>query len=140
MSRARQVAEMAKTAETDRTLRTLPDLCSTVGLRPRTVQRLFLQHAGVSPTWVLRRYRLLDAAEQVRDGQPVSWAAVAAHLGYADQADLTRPNPALTLLPVAGCGGRPRWPNKGTSRPWARRSMLTRHVSGRGQPGRPRPR
>ena len=36
--------------------------------------------------------------------------------------------------------GRPRWPNKGTSRPWARRSMLTRHVSGRGQPGRPRPR
>ncbi len=91
MSRARQVAEMAKTAETDRTLRTLPDLCSTVGLRPRTVQRLFLQHAGVSPTWVLRRYRLLDAAEQVRDGQPVSWAAVAAHLGYADQADLTQP-------------------------------------------------
>jgi len=54
VSRARQVAEMAKTAETDRTL---PDLCSTVGLRPRTVQRLFLQHAGVSPTWVLRRYR-----------------------------------------------------------------------------------
>jgi len=39
---------------------------------------------------VLRRYRLLEAAERVRDGQRVSWATVAADLGYADQAHLTR--------------------------------------------------
>jgi AraC-like DNA-binding protein len=44
----------------------------------------------VSPTWVLRRYRLLEAAEAVRGGEPVSWAEVAADLGYADQAHLTR--------------------------------------------------
>jgi AraC-like DNA-binding protein len=56
----------------------------------REVRRLFLQYAGVSPTWVIRRYRLLEAAESVREGGQVSWAEVAAGLGYADQAHLTR--------------------------------------------------
>jgi AraC-like DNA-binding protein len=51
---------------------------------------MFGRHAGVSPAWVIRRYRLLEAAEAVRDGAPVSWAEVAAGLGYSDQAHLTR--------------------------------------------------
>jgi len=90
VGRARQVAELGRLAETDQSLRQLPDLCAKAGLSPRTLQRMFLQHAGVPPTWVLRRYRLLEAAERVRDGQRVSWATVAADLGYADQAHLTR--------------------------------------------------
>jgi AraC-like DNA-binding protein len=85
---ARHVAAVARLAETDRSVRRLADLCRLAGLRPRTLQRMFLRYAGVSPTWVLRRYRLLDAAEAVRDGQPVSWAEIAAGLGYADQAHL----------------------------------------------------
>ena len=67
---ARHVAAVARLAETDRSVRRLADLCRLAGLRPRTLQRMFLRYAGVSPTWVLRRYRLLDAAEAVRDGQP----------------------------------------------------------------------
>jgi len=55
-----------------------------------------VQHAGVSPTWVLRRYRLLDVAEAVRNGERVSWAQVAADLGYADQAHLSRDFHAAT--------------------------------------------
>lgn len=62
---------------------------------------MFLEHAGVSPTWVLRRYRLLDAAEAVREGQRVSWAGVAADLGYADQAHLSRDFRAAIGLPPA---------------------------------------
>jgi methylphosphotriester-DNA--protein-cysteine methyltransferase len=89
-SRARQVAEVAKIAETDRSVRQLRHLCDRAGLGARTLQRMFLQHAGVPPTWVLRRYRLLDTAEAVREGQPVEWAALAADLGYADQAHLIR--------------------------------------------------
>jgi len=96
VSRARRVAELARLAETDRSLRQLTDLCGRAGLGPRTLQRMFLEHAGVSPMWVLRRNRLLDAAERVRDGQPVSWATVAADLGYADQAHLTRDFRAAT--------------------------------------------
>jgi AraC-like DNA-binding protein len=85
---ARQVAEVARLAETDRSVRRLADLCERAGLGQRTLQRLFLHYAGVSPTWVVRRYRLLEVAETVRAGGPVSWAEVAADLGYADQAHL----------------------------------------------------
>jgi AraC-like DNA-binding protein len=87
---ALRVAEVARLAESDRTVRRLGDLCERSGLGQRTLQRMFLQYAGVSPTWVIRRYRLLEAAEAVREGKPVSWADIAAALGYADQAHLTR--------------------------------------------------
>ena len=87
---AHQVAGAARLAEVNREVRRLADLCALAGLRPRTLQRMFLQYAGVSPTWVIRRYRLLEAAESVREGSRVSWAEVAAGLGYADQAHLTR--------------------------------------------------
>jgi AraC-like DNA-binding protein len=87
---ALSVAEVARLAESDRTVRRLGDLCERSGLGQRTLQRMFLQYAGVSPTWVIRRYRLLEAAEAVREGKPVSWADIAAALGYADQAHLTR--------------------------------------------------
>ena len=87
---ALSVAEVARLAESDRTVRRLGDLCERAGLGQRTLQRMFLQYAGVSPTWVIRRYRLLEAAETVREGKPVSWAEIAAALGYADQAHLTR--------------------------------------------------
>lgn len=101
-SAAREVAQLARLAETDRTVRGLPDLCAQAGLGPRTLQRRFLRHAGVPPTWVLRRYRLLDAAEAVRDGRPVVWADVAVEMGYADQAHLIRDfRAALGQTPAA---------------------------------------
>ena len=87
---AAEVAGVARLAEEDRAVRRLSDLCERSGIGARTLQRMFLQYAGVSPTWVLRRYRLLEAAESVREGKPVSWAEIAADLGYADQAHLTR--------------------------------------------------
>jgi AraC-like DNA-binding protein len=87
---ALSVAGVARLAESDRMVRRLGDLCERSGLGQRTLQRMFLQYAGVSPTWVIRRYRLLEAAETVREGKPVSWAEIAAALGYADQAHLTR--------------------------------------------------
>ena len=93
---AAEVAEVARLAETSREVRLLSDLCAAAGLGQRTLQRMFLQYAGVSPTWVIRRYRLLEAAEAVREGAPVSWAEVAASLGYADQAHLTRDFRAAT--------------------------------------------
>ena len=45
---------------------------------------------GVSPKWVMRRARLHEAAERADSGEVVDWAALAADLGYADQAHLTR--------------------------------------------------
>ena len=104
---AARVAEVARLAEADRAVRRLGDLCERAGLRARTLQRMFLQYAGVSPTWVIRRYRLLEAAESVREGTPVSWAEVAASLGYADQAHLIRDFRAATgQTPAAYAGAQ----------------------------------
>lgn len=87
---AREVAAVAAVAERDRSVRGVTELASYAGVTSRTLQRMFASYAGVSPTWVIRRYRLIDAAELVRDGEQVDWSAVAADLGYADQAHLTR--------------------------------------------------
>lgn len=87
---AREVAAVAAVAERDRSVRGVAGLAAHAGVTTRTLQRMFASCAGVSPTWVIRRYRLIDAAEVVRDGQQVDWSAVAADLGYADQAHLTR--------------------------------------------------
>jgi AraC-like DNA-binding protein len=93
---ASQVADVARLAEIHRDLRRLADLSELAGIGQRTLQRMFGRYAGVSPTWVLRRYRLLEAAEAVREGDRVSWAEVAAGLGYADQAHLIRDFRAAT--------------------------------------------
>ncbi|MCE0534655.1 AraC family transcriptional regulator [Kineosporia rhizophila] len=87
---AREVAAVARLAETDRTLRRVEQLATEAGTSVRTLQRMFAEYAGVSPTWVLRRYRLLDAAESARRGENVKWARIAADLGYSDQAHLVR--------------------------------------------------
>lgn len=87
---ARKTAEVARLAETDRGVRRLEDLAAASGIPSRTLQRMFLRNAGVSPTWVIRRYRLLEAGEAARAGAAVSWSAVAAELGFSDQAHLTR--------------------------------------------------
>ena len=87
---ALEVAQVAALAERDRRLRKLDDLATAAGIGARTLQRMFQEYAGISPTWVLRRYRLLDAAETVRYGRPVIWAQVATDLGYSDQAHLVR--------------------------------------------------
>lgn len=87
---AREVAAVSARAERDRSIRRVDELARLTGVTRRTLQRMFATCAGVSPTWVIRRYRLLDAAEHVRDGDPVDWAALASDLGYSDQAHLTR--------------------------------------------------
>jgi AraC-like DNA-binding protein len=56
----------------------------------RQLQRLFSEYVGVSPKWVIQRYRLLDAAERVAAGTVVNWADLALDLGYADQAHFIR--------------------------------------------------
>lgn len=45
----------------------------------------------MSPSFVIRRWRIIEAAEAARtaidtDGEWSGWASVAAELGYADQA------------------------------------------------------
>ena len=74
----------------DRTLCRVEHLAARVGIGTRSLQRLFAEHIGLSPKKVLRRYRLLEAAEAASTGAEVHWARVAIELGFSDQAHLTR--------------------------------------------------
>ncbi|MEU8186258.1 helix-turn-helix domain-containing protein [Micromonospora carbonacea] len=86
----------------DRSVLRVDDLARRHGTTTRRLQRLFLDHVGVSPKWVIRRYRIQEAIEHAAGGGPVDWAAVAADLGYADQAHLIREFAAETgLTPAA---------------------------------------
>ncbi|SCF10184.1 Helix-turn-helix domain-containing protein [Micromonospora matsumotoense] len=86
---------LAETIRTDRSVLRVDDLARRHGLSVRRLQRLFLDHVGVGPKWVIRRYRLLEAIEQVVTGLP-DWATLAADLGYSDQAHLARDFAAVT--------------------------------------------
>ena len=86
----------------DREITRVEDVTARFGLSMRTLQRLFQRYVGVTPKWVLKRYRLHEAAARLADDPGGSWAEVAADLGYFDQShfirDFTR---AVGLTPTA---------------------------------------
>lgn len=63
-------------------------LAGKVGVSTRELQRLTKRYMGVSPLHIIRRYRLQEAALRLREDPKLTVAAVAAELGYADQAHL----------------------------------------------------
>jgi AraC-like DNA-binding protein len=65
-------------------------LARATDVAPRTLHRLLARHVGVGTKWIVRRARVQEAAERVARGEKVAWTAVAAELGYADQAHLIR--------------------------------------------------
>ncbi|MGR3871782.1 AraC family transcriptional regulator [Streptomyces graminifolii] len=75
---------------TDRTIRRVTDFARAEGLSVRLLQRLFAGYVGVGPKWVILRYRIHDALERAGVEEHVDWSALAADLGYADQAHLIR--------------------------------------------------
>ena len=65
-------------------------LAKTCGISVRALQRLFHEYVGVSPKWVIQRYRLQDAAYHLSSGNTTHLHELAAELGYFDQAHLTK--------------------------------------------------
>ncbi len=74
----------------EKQIKTVDDLSIRAGLTKRTLQRLFREYVGVSPKWVIRRYRLHEVLEALQAGESVDWADLAVRLGYFDQAHLIR--------------------------------------------------
>jgi AraC-like DNA-binding protein len=86
----------------DRTITRVDDVRARFGIGPRRLQRLFRRYVGVSPRWVLRRYRLHEAAAVLAEDHRRPWAEVAAELGYFDQSHFIRDfTAAVGLTPVA---------------------------------------
>lgn len=85
-----EVRALVAHAEEDRSVTRADQLAEQAGIGLRSLQRLFGDYVGIGPKWVVSRFRILDAAEVAHRGEPVDWAALAADLGFADQAHLVR--------------------------------------------------
>lgn len=73
----------------DRSILRVDDLVRRSGMGKRHLQKLFREYVGVTPKWVIQRYRLHEAAQCLDDGS-VGLAELASELGYADQAHFAR--------------------------------------------------
>lgn len=96
---AAQVAAIVERIIADPSLRRVASLSDAFGMPERRLQRLFADYVGVSPKWVMRRARLHEAALRADEGGDVDWASLAADLGYADQAHLSRDFTATLGMP-----------------------------------------
>jgi AraC-like DNA-binding protein len=73
----------------DRAIVRVEQVVALSGVGHRALQRLFREYVGVSPKWVIQRYRLFEAAERLASGES-DGARVAHELGYFDQAHFIR--------------------------------------------------
>jgi AraC-like DNA-binding protein len=61
-------------------------LVERLDVSERALQRLFRRYVGASPRWVIKRYRVYEALEQLTFGRRPEFAVLAQELGYFDQA------------------------------------------------------
>ncbi|WP_266168762.1 helix-turn-helix transcriptional regulator [Dyella subtropica] len=85
-----RVSALVASIVDDRSITTVEHLCEQAGMSTRALQRLFQQYVGISPKWVINRYRLHEAIAQLQEGKPIAWADLALALGYFDQAHFIR--------------------------------------------------
>jgi AraC-like DNA-binding protein len=81
-----RIAEIVSAVAANREILKVEDLVARYAINQRTLQRLFAKYVGVTPKWVIQRYRLHEAAEQLASGTAVNQSALALDLGYTDQA------------------------------------------------------
>jgi AraC-like DNA-binding protein len=96
-----RIQQILRFAEQDPTLRRVKALAEHAGCSVRSLQQLFNDHVGVGPKWVICRYRLHEAAEQLGSGSAVDLASLAQSLGYFDQAHFTSDFEKLVGKPPA---------------------------------------
>ena len=84
-----RMSDLVYAVAEDRGILKVEDLAARAGTTTRTLQRLFAKYVGASPKWVIQRYRLHEAAEQLASGD-VKQTDLALRLGYSDQAHFIR--------------------------------------------------
>ncbi|MDJ1131358.1 DUF6597 domain-containing transcriptional factor [Streptomyces iconiensis] len=96
---AERAMALAHRIRTDRGVLRVERLAAQEGISVRSLQRLFATYVGVSPKWVILRYRVHEAMERATAHPGTDWARLAAELGYSDQAHLVRDFTAAVGVP-----------------------------------------
>lgn len=92
-AQALRAGEIVRAISQDHTITRVAQVCDAYHLAPLALQRLFRRKIGVSPKWVVQRYRLHEALERIHAQGPLEpqpWASLAADLGFTDQAHFGR--------------------------------------------------
>jgi AraC-like DNA-binding protein len=103
-----RISQIVYAVAHDRTVLKVEDLVDRYGLPKRTLQRLFAKYVGVSPKWVIQRYRLHEAAEQLAADANLAQSSLALDLGYSDQAHFVRDFKAVVGTSPASYAKRAR--------------------------------
>jgi len=82
----------------DATVLRAEDAAVRMSVSLRTLQRIAHRYVGVPPAAMIRRRRLQEAAQRLREDPAIELSVLAAELGYADHAHLT--NDFRTVLAV----------------------------------------
>lgn len=80
------INKIIETINTDSNLTRVENVCERFNVNKRKLERLFSKYVGVSPKWIIKRYRLHEALEQLKTGNYSDFTALALNLGYFDQA------------------------------------------------------
>jgi AraC-like DNA-binding protein len=83
------LGEIVEKIAANRSIVRVDQLVGDDGLGRRALQRLFREYVGVTPKWVIQRYRLFEAAERLSAAE-ADGAQLAQELGYFDQAHFIR--------------------------------------------------
>ena len=95
----RLLLDVVSTMLEDRSLVRVAQVEERCGIGTRALQRLFQRYVGVSPKWVLARYRIHDAVTDLDAGYAGTLADLAARYGWFDQAHFTREFTDLVGVP-----------------------------------------
>jgi AraC-like DNA-binding protein len=107
--RVAEVNRIVDQVVADRAITKVDHLVERTGMGKRRLQRLFAEYVGVSPKWVIQRYRLHEAVERLAaDLADLDLASLARELGYFDQAHFVKDFKALVGRPPRryAAGGR----------------------------------
>lgn len=90
---AQLAGEIVRDIERDREILSVAQVCARWKIAPLRLQRLFRRKIGITPKWVIQRYRLHEVIERIH-AEPAAtmppWAALASELGFTDQAHFAR--------------------------------------------------
>ena len=85
-----ELRDLVERMAADATLVRVEDVAALAGVGVRALERSFRTYVGVTPKWVIGRYRLHEAAAQLAAARAPNLAELAQRLGYFDQAHFIR--------------------------------------------------
>jgi len=81
---ANEVVSIVSLISNDLSILRVIDLSRKTGLSERNLQRLFKEQVGVSPKWVIRKYRIQEVLSRLEEGN-YDWQQLVSQLDYFDQ-------------------------------------------------------